>query len=1408
MVLARLQALTSATILALSVNSAGAQTPDGEDQIHADTYHVGVAAIDITPNHAIRLNGFGSRRAESEGVRQRIWAKALAIGTDEQGPAVLITVDVLGIPDALAERLATQLAKRTAVRRERLALTATHTHTGPMLEGENETLFGIPIPSEHRAHIRDYTKRFEEKLEHVALAALADRKPAELSFGIGKVGFARNRRTEGGPVDHDLPVLAVKSLDGQLRAIYTSYACHCVTLSDNLISGDWAGYAQEALQRDYPDVIALCSVGCGADANPDSGVTGDNAEVAAAQGTEISAEISRVLKGFMQPLQGELSTDFKRITLPLQPLPTRSEWERRAQESGAVGHHARVQLARIDRGEALMDRVEAPIQSWRFGKSLALVLLPGETVVDYSLRLKSELDSSRLWVNGYANASPGYLPSERILREGGYEGGGAMIYYDIPIPYAAGLEDKIVEEVHQQLGEQYRARIDVQKTNGVPPLSAQQSVTQIETSDALRVELMLAEPLVIDPVAIDFAPDGSVWVAEMRDYPAGIEGNYEPGGRVRLVRDTNGDGTFDKSTVFLDEIPFPTGVTTWRDGVLICAAPDILYAEDVDGDDRADIKRVLFSGFGVDNYQGRINSLTYGLDGWVYGSCGLFGGEIKSFADNEAFPLGDRDFRIQPDSGAIEPATGRTQQGRVRDDWGNWFGCDNSTLLIHYPLADDFLRRNPYQLAPPARIVLDPAKELYPIVAPLLFKLSGTPGYTTAACGLGIYRDHLLGQEYTGNSFTCEPISQVVHRLQLEPQGTSFTAHRATDEIKREFLASRDGWFRPVQARTGPDGALWIVDMYRYIIEHPRWIPEADAAKVDLRAGDTMGRIYRILPRDAEAQPIARLDRADPVGLVNALDSQNGVQRDMAGQLLLWRKETSAAQLLNELAQSESRPEARLHALVVLDGLGELSNETLRELFADKSAGVRRHAARIAGTRIDKSPELLVGLLKLVQDPDAFVRIQVAVGLGETADQRAATALIQLATDHADDRFLSAAVASSINERNITNMLGAALSANRPEAPTEVVEQLILFAAGSGNVEVLNQAAFACTQQVKSRLAEWQIKGLASLLATVPQQKRDNLLEASSAKAIREALANLRETAASSKQESTRLLAIATLGLEKTQTEQDIHTLQRLFVPQESINIQLASIKSLARINRRASLQVLIEGWATASPPIKSAVFDVAVTRPDWLTKVLDLFANNEWATVDLDVVRTQRLLEAPDEAVRKRAEEIFGRTSENRRAIVESYSGAIDIAGDAFKGKLIYEKNCAACHRHGDIGQQIGPDLAPLMTKSKQYMLQAIFDPNSAVDNRFLSYVVELDDGRTFTGMIMEESAGSVTLALPDGKPQVIARSEIVDLRSTGRSMMPEGFEKEISAAEAADLLRFLQDFPARTEQGVNDGN
>lgn len=409
-------------------------------------YLVGVGVRDITPAYSVRLSGFGFRRVESEGVTASIYARALAIGSDAEGPAVLLTVDTTGVSDAIVTEVARRL-QAIGVRRERLAVSGTHTHTAPMVRGILPTLFGQPISPEHQANIDRYTTELTDHLEHVARQAIADRQPARLSWSIGNVGFAKNRRTAGGPTDHALPVLVARMADGKLRAVLTTYASHAVTLSHNLIGGDWPGFAAEAIERQHPGVVALVSIGAAGDQNPASGVTGDKVDVARTQGQELAAEVERILGGVLRPVTGSLAARLERIDLRLAPLATRPQWEALAAKGGAVGYHAQVQLAALDRGETLPTMVDYPVETWAFGDSLAMVFLPGEVVVDYSLRLKRELDASRLWITAYANDTPCYIPSERVLKEGGYEGGGAMTYYNKPGPFEAGVEQQIIDAV-------------------------------------------------------------------------------------------------------------------------------------------------------------------------------------------------------------------------------------------------------------------------------------------------------------------------------------------------------------------------------------------------------------------------------------------------------------------------------------------------------------------------------------------------------------------------------------------------------------------------------------------------------------------------------------------------------------------------------------------------------------------------------------------------------------------------------------------------------------------------------------------------------------------------------------------------------------------------------------------------
>jgi len=441
----RVELWTIGLVSGLSLMIPTAQAAESDAAI----FQVGAAKIDITPTRPVLLSGYAARKHDLKvDVAHPLFARAVVIGGDDQEPRVLVIVDTCGVPASLQRSIAAEIETRHQIPRSHFTLAATHTHGAPMLTGVLENLLTRDLSDAERAAVDGYTQDLRDKVLAVIAEAVARRKPSKLRYGVGEVDFAFNRR-RGPVVDHALPVLVVSDLNDQPHAILTGYACHCVAASNGeQITGDWAGVAAAAIERDFPQVTALVLAGCGGDQNPQ-----DKGGIPAAerQGGELATEVKRVAQSELQPVSGPLQSKFAEIELPLQDLPSQETWKQRAEQSGITGHHARRNLDRLSQGEALPTKITYPIQSWAFGEDLTMVFLGGEVVVDYALATKKEFGSDRIWVTAYANDVACYIPSERVLKEGGYEGGGAMVWYDQPAHLKPGLEGLILEEVRSQL---------------------------------------------------------------------------------------------------------------------------------------------------------------------------------------------------------------------------------------------------------------------------------------------------------------------------------------------------------------------------------------------------------------------------------------------------------------------------------------------------------------------------------------------------------------------------------------------------------------------------------------------------------------------------------------------------------------------------------------------------------------------------------------------------------------------------------------------------------------------------------------------------------------------------------------------------------------------------------------------
>jgi hypothetical protein len=419
---------------------------------------IGVARIDITPELPIRLSGYQGRPAEAGRAETRLFARALAIGSDREKPVVLITAELIGIGGPTSEFVASALAKR-GIDRARIAVCATHVHSGPALEDAIPFMFSRDLPPEEVERIARYTRSLREKLVQVAERALADRKPGRLAWGEGRTDFAVQRRVvvdgkwknfgvvSGGPVDHALPVLRASDDRGVVRAVFMNYACHCTTLqsSDNFVHHDWAGDAAQRVEAANPGAVALVALGCGGDANPNP----RGVPAVAAHGEKVATEVQKILAGPMRAVGAVTAANFRRIELDFDHAVSREELVQRTGKDAkqASSYAASKFLAQLDAGR-LPRSVPYHVQSWTFGGDLAMVFLAGEVVSEYALRLKRELDGARLWVNAYSNSLPCYIPSKRMFPEGGYEVDSSMDYYAWPTRLAIGTEDRIIQTVH------------------------------------------------------------------------------------------------------------------------------------------------------------------------------------------------------------------------------------------------------------------------------------------------------------------------------------------------------------------------------------------------------------------------------------------------------------------------------------------------------------------------------------------------------------------------------------------------------------------------------------------------------------------------------------------------------------------------------------------------------------------------------------------------------------------------------------------------------------------------------------------------------------------------------------------------------------------------------------------------
>jgi putative membrane-bound dehydrogenase-like protein len=956
----------------------------------------------------------------------------------------------------------------------------------------------------------------------------------------------------------------------------------------------------------------------------------------------------------------------------------------------------------------------------------------------------------------------------------------------------------------------------------IKSLSPAEALNSFQLHKGFRLELVASEPLAADPVSVCYDEDGRLYVVEMRGYPYPEK---SPTGYVRRLEDTDGDGRFDRSTVFVENLSWPTGVVPYDGGVFICVAPDILYAKDTNGDGVADVNKVVFTGFGVQNVQGLVNGLLWGPDGWIYGVSGGNGGDIKNLArpGGKTVSVRGRDFRFKPDGSVFEAVSGGGQFGHSFDDWGHRFTCNNSNHIRQIVLPSRYLERNPALVGGP---VIDdiaaegPASPVFRISAAEPWRVVRTrqraadpemrkrlpptelfaTGFFTSATGVTIYRGDAFAPEYRGNAFIGDVGGNLVHRKILTKQGAEFRATRADRDV--EFLASPDNWFRPVNFANTPDGTLLILDMYRETIEHPLSIPEPIKKHLDLTSGKDQGRLYKLVPAQGYRPRRPSLSGTKTADLVPFLADPNAWWRETAQRLLIERNDPAALPLLANMVKTRPNAFGRVHALWTLDALDALDGSDLALALKDDDANVREQAAKLSEKRLIFGKVVAAPLLALADDPDPMVRFQTAFSLGgyQGKDTRALDALATIAVKDAGDRWVRAAVLSSV-----------------PGHGSELIERLEakapgFFASAGGRAWLEDLAVLVGTENqpdfVRAVLARFSgpdsdpgltrtvVLGLGRGLQRAGGSLR-GVLKGSVGDSLAPVFTRAAGVAKADGPAGSRVDAIRLLSLGPVDLA--LATVPDRLDAREPTAVQLAAIQTLADLPDRRVGPALVSHWKSLSPSVRREAVEALFARSDRLDALLDALESKTVSPSDIDPARQKQLVGHASASVRARAEKLLGSVQRpDRGAVLTAFRSALGLTGDRDKGRDVFKKVCMTCHKAEGQGQDVGPNLATVTGRTPEDLLVHILDPNREVAPIYINYNVETTDGRVLTGLIAEESANAVTLKRAEGTTDVVPRARIESIASTGMSLMPEGLEKGLEPKDLADLIAYVRGIQA----------
>jgi putative membrane-bound dehydrogenase-like protein len=993
------------------------------------------------------------------------------------------------------------------------------------------------------------------------------------------------------------------------------------------------------------------------------------------------------------------------------------------------------------------------------------------------------------------------------------------------------------------------------------PTAPEKSAALLELHPDFNISLVAAEPLINKAIALNWDPAGRLWVAETLEYPNGRKearpdlkniGTWRDAGwrdhktdrpatdRISILTDSNGDGRMDKKVVFYEGLELVTGFVFHRDGVIVVQAPDVLWLRDTDGDGKADKVVKLYTGLGTNDTHAVINNPRWGYDGWIYATHGYSGTEHVYNGDKtkDFGRVGSGVVRFRPDGSAFEQFS-----SKGGNTWGLDFGPDNELfytqptsgdLVMHVVLSENQLSRGKVGNTTSYKPMVRSAKT-YPLLTynEQAYVQIDWVGSFTAAAGCAIYSGGSWPKEWLYSYFTTEPTINIVHHEVMEAAGVSFEPHKTRQE---EFVGGRDQWFRPIETRIGPDGALYVIDFYNQAVVHndTRGTMHGPAnAAVRPDRDHYFGRVWRIDHRQAKKIQVPNLARAGTTDLVKALLHVNRDVRMTAQRLLVEKAAPDTVKALQSTL-SGSDTYARIHAVWVLGQLGKLDETASLRLIEDKDPAVRRNAIRAidATSEISSSGRVATALVGKLGDSDSRTRLAAIVALGK-ASQPADPAVRRLVEIYPElnDSWSQSAVVGDLNASPARAILVALQSpkadslkplvallaqqiGSRPDAADEAARLVAGLGQAGGSDELKQVALENVTRALKSdSVPAWSPeleKAFRALLAAanpalpgaalplISRWDKNGTLAGDTKSLVSRMLSKLNDTSAG---DAPRGEAVASLLAVRQMSPDILPSVAKILGSAASPDLQRRALESLGATADTAVGPLFAEAFPKLTPELQEVAFAQISKRRDWSMALLEALKGGKVTIEALGPSNLYRLRTHSDPGVARQAgtiiDELRGPEVKEKNALIAKFTPEVEKRGDAAKGKALFALNCAVCHKLGGEGKDVGPELTGMGAHGAAELLISVLDPNREVDPSFVAWDIETRDGETYSGLIARENRASVFLKNNSGEME-IKTTDIRRRRNTGRSLMPEGFEA-LGADGLRDVLAFVCGSDAR---------